>query len=60
MPIRRGAYRRIELTFRVSGEGLTENAISQAIQLSQEKILFGGCDGFAVVAEIVTKFEIIK
>jgi putative redox protein len=53
------AYRRIELTFRVSGEGLTENAISQAIQLSQEKY----CSVAATVrgvAEIVTKFEIIK
>jgi putative redox protein len=52
-------YRRIELTFRVSGEGLTENAISQAIQLSQEKY----CSVAATVrgvAEIVTKFEIIK
>lgn len=53
------AYRRIALTFRVSGDGLTENAISQAIQLSQEKY----CSVAATVrgvAEIVTKFEIVQ
>lgn len=51
-------FRRIHLTFRISGENLTEKAISQAIQLSQEKY----CSVAATVrgvAEITTEFEIV-
>ena len=51
-------YRRIHLKYRISGQGLTEKAISQAIELSQEKY----CSVAATVrgiAEIVTDFEIV-
>ena len=52
-------YRRIEVNYRLSGEGLTEKAVSQAIQLSAEKY----CSVAATVrgvAEIRTKFEILS
>jgi putative redox protein len=52
------AYRRITLTYRVRGEGLTEKAIAQAIELSHEKY----CSVAATVrgvAEIVTRFQIV-
>ena len=52
------AYRRIVLKYRVSGKGMTEKAISQAVELSQEKY----CSVAATVrgvAEIVTEVEII-
>ncbi len=51
-------YRRIDVNYRLSGEGLTEKAVSQAIQLSSEKY----CSVAATVrgvAEIRTQFEII-
>jgi len=51
-------YRRITLTFRVSGKDLTEKALSQAIQLSHEKY----CSVAATVrgvAKIETRLEII-
>jgi putative redox protein len=50
-------YRKIHLTFRLAGEGLTEKAVAQAIHLSQEKY----CSVAATVrgvAEISTDFEI--
>jgi len=52
------AYRRIVLKYRVSGEGLTEKALRQAIQLSQDKY----CSVAATVrgvAEIVTELEMV-
>lgn len=52
------AYRRIHLKYRLSGEGLTEKAVGQAISLSQEKY----CSVAATVrgvAEITTEFEIV-
>jgi putative redox protein len=51
-------YRKIHLLFRVKGENLTEKAIRQAIDLSQEKY----CSVAATVrgvAEIITDFEIL-
>jgi putative redox protein len=51
-------YRKIHLVYKVSGKGLTEASISQAIQLSEEKY----CSVAATlrgVAEITTSFEII-
>ena len=52
------AYRRIHLKYRVSGTQLTEKALMQAIQLSQEKY----CSVAATVrgvAEIVTEVEMV-
>jgi len=51
-------YRRITLTFRVSGKDLTEKALSQAVQLSHDKY----CSVAATVrgvAKIETRLEII-
>jgi len=51
-------YRRIHLKYRLSGDGLTEKAVSQAISLSLNKY----CSVAATVrgvAEITTEFEII-
>jgi putative redox protein len=51
-------YRRINLHYRVKGKALTENAVVQAIQLSQEKY----CSVAATVrgvAQITTSFEIL-
>ena len=52
------AYRKIHLLFRIKGENLTEKAIRQAIDLSQEKY----CSVAATiggVAVITTDFEIL-
>jgi putative redox protein len=52
------AYRTIHLTYHLSGEGLTEAAVRQAIDLSHEKY----CSVAATVrgvAEVTTAFEII-
>jgi putative redox protein len=52
------AYRRIKLKYRVGGKDITEKAVSQAIQLSQERY----CSVAATVrgvAEITTEFEIM-
>jgi putative redox protein len=52
-------FRRIHLKYRLSGEGLTEKAIEQAIQLSEEKY----CSVAATVrgiAQITQEFEIIS
>ncbi len=52
------AYRRIHLKYRVSGNGLTPQALTQAIRLSQEKF----CSVAATVrgvSEITTEFEIV-
>ena len=51
-------FRKIHLKYRLSGHGLTEKAVEQAIQLSEEKY----CSVAATVratAEITTEFEII-
>jgi putative redox protein len=53
------AFRKIHLNFRLSGKDLTEKAVAQAIQLSEEKY----CSVAATVrgiAEITTDFEIIE
>lgn len=52
-------FRRIHLKYRLSGEGLTEKAIEQAIQLSEEKY----CSVAATVrgiAQITQEFEIVS
>lgn len=52
------AYRRIHLKYRVSGNDLTEKALEQAVELSQEKY----CSVAATVrgvAEITTEIEIV-
>lgn len=52
------AYRKIVLRFRVGGKELTEKAIAQAIELSQQKF----CSVAATirgVAQIETQFEIV-
>jgi putative redox protein len=52
------AYRRIHLKYRVSGNNLTPQALTQAIRLSQEKY----CSVAATVrgvSEITTEFEIV-
>jgi putative redox protein len=51
------AYRKIHLAYRLAGEGLTDKAVSQAIELSQEKY----CSVAATVrgvASITTDFTI--
>lgn len=52
------AYRKIKLTFRIAGKGLTPKAVQQAIRLSEEKY----CSVSATVrgvADITTEFEIL-
>ncbi len=51
-------FRRIHLKYRLSGQGLTDKAVEQAIQLSEEKY----CSVAATVratADITTEFEIM-
>ena len=51
-------FRKIHLKYRLSGQGLTENAVEQAIQISEGKY----CSVAATVratADITTEFEII-
>jgi putative redox protein len=51
------AYRRIHLAYRMGGQGLTDKAVSQAIQLSHEKY----CSVAATVrgvAQITTEYKI--
>jgi putative redox protein len=51
-------FRKIHLTFRIGGKNLTEKAVEQAIQLSEEKY----CSVAATVratAQITTEFEIL-
>ena len=51
-------FRKIHLKYRLSGTGLTDKAVEQALQLSEEKY----CSVAATVratAEITTEFEII-
>ncbi|MEI6290835.1 MAG: OsmC family protein [Chloroflexota bacterium] len=51
-------FRKIHLHYKLSGNNLTEKAVAQAIQLSEEKY----CSVAATVrgkAEIVTEFEIV-
>ena len=53
------AYRKIHLRYRVAGKGVTEKALSRAIDLSQEKY----CSVAATVrgvATITTSYEIIS
>jgi putative redox protein len=52
-------FRKIHLHYKISGQNLTEKAVAQAIQLSEEKY----CSVAATVratAEISTDFEILK
>ena len=52
-------FRKIHLHFRVGGKNLTEQAVAQAIQLSEEKY----CSVAATVratAQITTDFEIVQ
>ena len=52
------AYRKIHVKYRVGGEGLTDKAVAQAINLSQEKY----CSVSATVrgvAQITTEYEIV-
>ncbi len=52
-------YRKIELCYRLRGKALQEKAVSQAIELSEEKY----CSVAATlrgVAQIVTRFEILS
>ena len=52
-------FRKIHLLYRVQGENLTEKAVAQAIELSEEKY----CSVAATVrgvAQITTEFEIIQ
>ena len=52
-------FRKIHLHFKVAGKGLTEKAVAQAIQLSEEKY----CSVAATIratAEITTDFEILE
>jgi len=51
-------FRKIQLHFRLSGKGLTEKAVAQAIELSHEKY----CSVAATIratAQITTDFEIL-
>lgn len=52
------AYRHIHLTYRLSGEGLTEAAVKQAIDLSHEKYC-SVANTVRGVAEVTSSFEII-
>ena len=52
-------FRKIHLKYRLSGRGLTDKAVEQAIQISEEKY----CSVAATVratAEITTEFEIFR
>ncbi len=52
-------FRKIHLKFRMSGQGLTERAVEQAIQLSEEKY----CSVSATLrctVQITTEFEILS
>ena len=52
-------FRKIHLAYRLAGEGLTDKAVTQAIQLSEEKY----CSVAATVrgvADISTSYEIIS
>jgi len=52
-------YRNIHVTYRVSGKDITEKAIAQAIELSEEKY----CSVAATirgVAKITTEYEIVE
>ena len=52
-------FRKIHLHYKLSGKNLTEKAVAQAIQLSEEKY----CSVAATVratAEIITDFEILE
>lgn len=52
-------FRRIHLCYIIGGKGLTENAVAQAVQLSEEKY----CSVAATVratAQITTEFEILE
>lgn len=52
-------FRKIHLHYKISGKNLTEKAVEQAIQLSEEKY----CSVAATIrgtAEIITDFEILE
>jgi putative redox protein len=51
-------FRKVHLHYKISGKGLTEKAVAQAIQLSEEKY----CSVAATIratAQIITDFEIL-
>jgi putative redox protein len=53
------AYRKIHVRYRLGGQGLTDKAVAQAINLSQEKY----CSVAATVrgvAQITTEYEIVS
>jgi putative redox protein len=52
-------FRKIHLVYKIGGKNLTDKAVSQAIQLSEEKY----CSVAATIratAEITTEFEILE
>jgi putative redox protein len=52
-------FRKIHIHYRIGGKNLTEKAVSQAIQLSEEKY----CSVAATIrptAQIITEFEILE
>ena len=52
-------FRKIHMHYKIGGKGLTEKAVAQAIQLSEEKY----CSVAATIrgtAEIITDFEILE
>jgi putative redox protein len=52
-------FRKIRLLYKIAGKNLTEKAVAQAIQLSEEKY----CSVAATIratAEIITQFEILE
>ncbi len=51
-------FRKIHLLYRVGGKGLTEKAVEQAIQLSEEKYC-SVASTIRGVAEITTSFELL-
>lgn len=51
-------FRKIHLIYKVGGEGLTETAVEQAIQLSEEKYC-SVASTLRGVAEITTSFELL-
>ena len=51
-------FRKIHLLYRVGGKGLTEKAVKQAIQLSEEKYC-SVASTIRGVAEITTSFELL-
>ncbi len=51
-------FRKIHLTYKVGGKGVTETAVEQAIQLSEQKYC-SVASTLRGVAEITTRFELL-